>query len=127
MDFSPAGLKYLLETDASAWGLHVAVHTADPGADGTNAEYSSNGIGRVPFGTPTITTDADSATAAPSATVSTDTATGATSQLTHVSFWSARGGGTFIGRKALTTARTLAADQRLDFAPTALTFDFPNA
>ena len=101
MDLSPAGLKYLMETAAAAWGLHLAFHTADPGADGTAAEYSANGIGRVAFGAPTITTDADSATVAPPATVSSATATAATASITHISIWSARSGGTFIGRKQL--------------------------
>jgi hypothetical protein len=102
--------------------FYVQLHTADPGAAGTNAVFGDNRRVAATFAAAaadgTITTSADlnwlSMTAA--------------GTVTHVSFWSASSAGTYLGSDDLATARALsigdnftilAGDVDLSLAPIA--------
>lgn len=83
-------------------GFFLKLHTGDPGAAGANAAFGDAtrqaGTFAAAQADGTITTSAD-----------TDwTNVSAAGTVTHVSFWSAVTGGTFLGSDDLATARVLA-------------------
>jgi hypothetical protein len=83
-------------------GFFLKLHTADPGAAGATAAFGD--------------ATRQSATFAPAATDGTITTSAdvnwtnltAAGTVTHVSFWSAASGGTYLGSDDLATPRTLA-------------------
>ena len=82
-------------------GFFAKLHTADPGAAGANAAFGDATRKAVTFAAAaadgTITNSADVVW----------TALSAAGTVTHVSFWSAVTGGTFLGSDALNTPRAL--------------------
>ena len=103
-------------------GFFIKLHTADPGAAGATAAFGDATRQAATFSAAaadgTITTSADVNW----------TNLSAAGTLTHVSFWSASSGGTFLGSDDLATARTvavgdnftiLAGDVDLSLAPVA--------
>ena len=83
-------------------GFYIKLHTGDPGAAGTTAAFGDTTRKGATFsaaaGDGTITTSADVDW----------TNVSAAGTVTHVSFWSASSGGTYLGSDDLTTPRTLA-------------------
>lgn len=82
--------------------FYIKLHTADPGSAGTTAAFGDTTRKAATFSAAasdgTITTTADINW----------TAVTAAGTVTHVSFWSASSGGTFLGSDDLATSRTLA-------------------
>jgi len=103
-------------------GFFVKLHTADPGAAGATAAFGD--ATRQPV---TFSAAAADGTITNSADVNWVNVTAA-GTVTHVSFWSASSGGTFLGSDDLATPRTLsigdnftilAGDVDLSLAPIA--------
>ena len=89
--------------------FYVQLHTAEPGAAGTTAIAGETDRVAVTFSAASngaITNSADVTWAAVSNTET----------ISHVSFWSASSGGTFLGSDALETARAVTASDDFTIA-----------
>lgn len=87
--------------DAAASGItHAQLHTGAPGAAGTSNVAA--GVSRAAL------TGVGSASAAADSWTGSFTIPGAGGPFTHVSFWTASSGGTFMGDAALTPSETFA-------------------
>jgi hypothetical protein len=87
----------------------VKLHTGDPGAAGT-----SNAAGETTRKQATFS--AASAGAITTSAALTWTSVSTTETVSHVSFWDASSGGTFLGSDALDTARSLTAGDTFEIA-----------
>ena len=91
------------------------------------SEYTSVGIARVAVGTLTSTSDADSADLTNASAITSAGATGASSEISHVGFWTAMTGGTFVGSHELATGVTLALGEKIRIPAGDLDISFPIA
>lgn len=83
-------------------GFFVKLHTADPGSAGTTAAAGNTTRQSVTF-------SAASGGAITNSAAVTWTSVSTTETYTHVSFWDASSGGTFLGSDALNAARAVTA------------------
>ena len=98
MPFFPNGCRALL--DGWKAGKFVSWHTAQPNAQGSNA-YTQNGAARLPVGTLTTSSDANSGDATNATAIESAAATAAWARLTHLAIVSAASGGVFHAWSAL--------------------------
>ena len=112
MPFFPNGCRALLDAWRAAHTLAVSWHTAQPNASGSNA-YTQNGAARLPVGTLTTSSDANSGDATNAGAIESAAATAAWPRLTHLSIVSAVSGGTFYAYAALGSAVTLGNGEKI--------------
>ena len=126
--FTPQGLKAWNDAALSGTALtpYASWHTADPGSTGAN-EYTSVGLARVAVGTLTSTSDTDSADLTNAAAITSPGATGASSEITYVGFWTAAAGGIFLGEDELAAGVTLALGEKIRIPAGDLDLSFPIA
>ena len=110
--FFPNGCRALLEGWRAAHTLAVSWHTAQPNAQGSNA-YTQNGAARLPVGTLTTSSDANSGDATNAGAIESGAASAAWVRLTHLSIVSAQTGGVFHCYAALGSAVTLGAGEKI--------------
>jgi hypothetical protein len=88
--------------------VYVQLHTADPGAAGTNAVAVTSTRNAITWGTPASGSMA-------LATLSDFTGAG-TETITHVSLWTASSAGTFLQSFALTASQPIVSGSTLHFS-----------
>ena len=122
MPFFPNGCRALL--DGWKAGKFVSWHTAQPNAQGSNA-YTQNGAARLPVGTLTTSSDANSGDATNASSIESAAATAAWARLTHLGIVSAMTGGTFHAYAALGSAVTLGNGEKIRIASGDLDITIP--
>ena len=122
--FFPNGCRALLEGWRAAHTLAVSWHTAQPNAQGSNA-YTQNGAARLPVGTLTTSSDANSGDATNASSIESAAATAAWARITHLSIVSAMTGGTFHAYAALGSAVTLGNGEKIRIASGDLDITIP--
>jgi len=105
-----AVLTYIMGTYAT-W--YVGYGTASAGEDGSGAAEPAGGTGyaREAYGAYTVTGD----TVTNDAAITFDEATSSQGTITHIYFYSALSGGTFLGEKALVSSLTASVGFILEF------------
>jgi hypothetical protein len=110
-------LNYLFNTEALTrpTGWFVALHTGDPGADGTANEVSTGVDADYVRKTIALGSEANGQVASSSEVAWTVNSASAGYTVTHASIWTAESGGSPLVKSALLATRTLVANDVLTF------------